>query len=91
MNLPAPKRASPAQIENAMKLFGHYAIREPEKLQDNNGTTINKITIEADGNRMSEEEISLESILRDKPKAKIVREFIKENLPCDSDSSAADE
>ena len=78
MNLPAPKRASPAQIENAMKLFGHYTIREPEKLDDNIAAD--------DSNRMSEEEISLESILRDKPKAKIVREFIKENLPCDSDS-----
>ena len=76
MNLPAPKRASSAQIESAMKLFGHNAIREPEKLQED---------FRSADNIASEEEISLESILRDKPKAKIVREFIKENLPCDSD------
>ena len=76
MNLPAPKRASPAQIENAMKLFGRHYAFEPEKLQED---------FRSADNIASEEEISLESIIRDKPKAKIVREFIKENLPCDSD------
>ena len=77
MNLPAPRRASPAQIENAMKLFGQAP--DFAATADNFAATADNIAEE------EEEEISLESILRDKPKAKIVREFIKENLPCDSD------
>ena len=76
MNLPAPKRASPAQIENAMKLFGH----KPDSANVV-ASAAAAITREPE----EEEEISLESIIRDKPKAKIVREFIKENLPCSDD------